>query len=73
MSAGGETTRPGDRIVIEAHHVGEVHRTGEILEVIGEPPHQHYRVRWLDGSETIFYPSNDAKIEHVATGKRSER
>jgi hypothetical protein len=67
--AGGETVEPGDRIVIESHHVGEAHRNGEILEVIGELPHQHYRVRWSDGSETVFYPSNDARIEPGDRGK----
>jgi hypothetical protein len=57
-------TKPGDIVVIEAHRVGQAHRTGEIMEVVGEADHEHYRVRWEDGSETIFYPSNDAKIEH---------
>ena len=71
MVTGGKTTRPGDRIVIESHHVGEAHRQGEVLDVLGKPPHEHYRVRWVDGSETVFYPSNDAKIEHAAGGKQS--
>jgi hypothetical protein len=55
-------TKPGDTIEIEAHHVGEAHRRGEILEVIGEPGHEHYRVRWEDGSETVYYPSSDARV-----------
>ena len=71
MAKTAKTVQPGDRIVVESHHVGEAHRNGEILEVIGEPPHQHYRVRWGDGSETMFYPSNDAKIEHAARRKSS--
>jgi hypothetical protein len=33
--------------------------------VLGEPGHEHYRVRWEDGSETIVYPSSDAKVEHT--------
>jgi hypothetical protein len=56
----------GDLIVIEGHHVGESRRTGEVLEVIGEPGHEHYRVRWEDGRDTVFYPSNDATV-HRAT------
>ena len=56
----------GDVIVIEEHHLGESRRTGEILEVLGEPGHEHYRVRWEDGRETVFYPSNDATIQHAA-------
>jgi Domain of unknown function (DUF1918) len=59
-------TKPGDHVVVEAHHVGQAHRIGEILEVLGESGNEHYRVRWENGSETIFYPSNDAKIEHTA-------
>lgn len=59
--------RPGDVVVIEGHKVGEGRRSGEILEVLGEPGREHYRVRWADDRETIFYPSNDAVI-HPASG-----
>lgn len=59
------TTKPGDLVVIEAHHVGGPQRRGEIVEVLGEGEHEHYRVRWENESETIFYPSNDATIEHA--------
>jgi hypothetical protein len=59
-------TKPGDQIVVEAHRVGQTHRIGEILDVLGEAEHEHYRVRWEDGAETIVYPSNDARIEHRA-------
>ncbi|HEY7537316.1 MAG TPA: DUF1918 domain-containing protein [Gaiellaceae bacterium] len=53
---------PGDLVTIHGHHVGESERTGEILEVLGEPGHEHYRVRWEDGRESIFYPSSDAIV-----------
>jgi hypothetical protein len=53
---------PGDLIVIHGHHVGEPEQLGEILEVLGEPGHGHYRVRWDDGHESVFYPGNDATI-----------
>ena len=52
----------GDLVVIAGHRVGEGERTGEILEVLGEPSHEHYRVRWDDGHESIYYPGNDAII-----------
>lgn len=58
-------TKPGDLVVIEAHRVGGAQRRGQIVEVLGEGEHEHYRVRWEDESETIFYPSNDAKVEHT--------
>ena len=54
----------GDLIVIEGHRVGDAKRTGEIVEVLGEAEHEHYRVRW-DDHESIFYPSSgDATIKH---------
>ena len=62
--------RPGDVVVIEGHHVGEGRRSGEIVEVLGEPDHEHYRVRWEDGRETVFYPSSDATIRRRAARVR---
>jgi rRNA processing protein Gar1 len=52
----------GDVIVIEEHHLGEGRRIGEILDVFGPGAREHYRVRWDDGRESLFYPSNDAVI-----------
>ena len=62
-------TAIGDVIEIGGHHVGEGRRTGEILEVIGEGDHEHYRVRWEDGRESLFYASSDATIRK-AKGRR---
>jgi Domain of unknown function (DUF1918) len=58
-------TRAGDIVVVEGHRVGEGRRIGEILEVLGEPGREHYRVRWDDDHESVFYPSNDAVIRHA--------
>jgi hypothetical protein len=55
----------GTVIEIHRHSLGEKPRTGEILEVLGESGHEHYRVRWDDGHETIFYPSGDATIRQA--------
>ena len=80
MSASAQTAsaKPGDVIVVEGHHVGEGRRTGEILDVLGEPGHGHYRVRWEDGRETVFYPSSDTTIHRheqprPARGRRGSR
>jgi rRNA processing protein Gar1 len=54
--------RRGDVVAVTAHHVGESERIGEILEVLGDAEHPHFRVRWEDDRETIFYPSNDSVI-----------
>ena len=35
----------------------------EILEVLGTRGHRHYRVRWDDGHESIFFPGSDAIIQ----------
>jgi hypothetical protein len=64
--------RVGDLIIIEERRVGQGRRIGEILEVLGEPGHAHYRVRWEAGNETVFYPSNDATIQH-AEGRKKRR
>jgi hypothetical protein len=59
----------GDVIVISGHRTGEHERLGEILEVLGEAEHSHYRVRWDDDSESIFYPGSDASIRRSHTHK----
>jgi hypothetical protein len=57
--------RTGDLIVLSGHRVGDRERLGEILETLGEADHAHYRVRWDDGNESIFYPGNDATIRRA--------
>ena len=37
-----------------------------LREVLGEPGHVHFRVRWEDEHESVFYPSSDT-IVHPAT------
>ena len=59
----------GDVVVISGHRVGERARLGEILEPLGEPDHKHYRVRWDDGSESVFYPGSDAAIRRAHSTK----
>jgi hypothetical protein len=55
----------GDRITIEANRVGGGRRSGQIEEVIARGIANHYRVRWDDGHETVFFPSSDATIKHA--------
>jgi hypothetical protein len=54
--------RNGDVVVVTGHRVGEVERSGEILEVLGAPERQHFLVRWDDGHESVFYPASDAIV-----------
>ena len=46
----------GDAVEVSGRRVGDPGRTGEILEILGEDDHRHYRVRWEDGHETMLYP-----------------
>ena len=64
-------TKVGDLVIIEGHRVGEARRMGEILGVVGEGAHEHYRVRWDDGHESVFYPSSDATIRHKEHAEKS--
>jgi hypothetical protein len=59
--------KAGDWVVVHGHAVGEPKRTGLILEVLGEPGHEHYRVRWDEEHESIFYPGSDATIRREAS------
>jgi hypothetical protein len=52
----------GDRIIVQGTKVGQARRDGEIVEVIDTPGPRHYRVRWSDGHESIFFPSSDARV-----------
>jgi Domain of unknown function (DUF1918) len=73
MDTNGQKAEAGDIIVISGHRVGEPERSGEILEVIGEPPQQRYRVRWEDGHESMFYPGSDASIRHSVRRTSAKR
>jgi hypothetical protein len=57
----------GDLIEITGHRVGDPPRSGEILEILGDPGEPHFRVRWEDGHESIFYPGNDAVVRRLRT------
>jgi hypothetical protein len=55
--------KTGDRIVVESTQVGQPRRQGEIVEVVpGDGGSEHYRVRWDDGHETIYFPSSDCRV-----------
>ncbi len=65
----------GDLVELPVRHVGDHPRCGEILEVVGDPERPHYRVRWEDGHESLFYPAGDTRIRHLERppGHESER
>ena len=55
--------RRGDRVIVEGNKVGQARRSGQVLAVMDAREGQHYRVRWDDGHETVFYPGADARID----------
>ncbi len=67
--------RPGDRIVVRPHRLGERTRDGEILKVVGEDGQPPFVVRWSDdGHVSRLYPGHDAVVEHFPQPeKRSHR
>jgi hypothetical protein len=47
----------GDRLVVESERAGQPDREGEIVEVLEGAAEVHYRVRWQDGHESVFFPT----------------
>jgi hypothetical protein len=55
--------KPGDRIIIKCHRIGEPDRDGEILEVRGPEGGPPYLVRWGDSGHTgLLFPGVDAVV-----------
>ena len=57
--------KPGDWIAV--HQIGGgVPRRGLVIEVLGRPGHERYRVRWDEQHESIHFPSDGTSIERRA-------
>ena len=56
------TAEVGDVVVVHGHSTGEPERTGVILEVLGTSGHEHYRVRWDEEHESLFWLGSDATV-----------
>ena len=54
----------GDEIVVDGRHINDPPRRGEIVEIMTSDGREHYRVRWLDGSDSLFFPGSDAHVVH---------
>ena len=48
---------------------GNASRRGQIIEVLGRPDHVHYRVRWDEQHESLFFPADGV---HVHAASRTE-
>ena len=61
----------GDWIETRGLH-GQPARQGQIVEVLGDQGHEHYRVRWAEQHESILYPA-DGVIITPQSGRRAGR
>lgn len=59
--------KPGDEIVVDGVNLGDNKREGEILEVLTRGDVVHYRVRWDDGHETMFFPGSTSHVVNLRT------
>lgn len=65
------SARPGDRLVISPHRLGEPVRDAEILQVLGPAGGPPFRIRWSDtGEESLFFPGSDASVDHLTRGRK---
>jgi hypothetical protein len=65
-------TRRGDWLEVNGVP-GYPPRRGEVLEVLGRPGHEHYRVRWEDGRESLHFPAQGTTIVHRGRAVRPSR
>jgi hypothetical protein len=60
------TAKPGDRLIVHGHRLGEPPRDGEVLEVFGRRGRPPYLVRWEDdGHVSRVYPGSDIVVQHL--------
>ena len=55
--------RVGRRAEARGIH-GEPARRGQIIEILGEPGHEHYKVHWDEKHESIVYPADGVEVIH---------
>ena len=61
---------------VETHGIhGQPSRRGQIIELLGQGEHEHYRVRWDELHESVLYPADGVVItpQHGQTGPRASR
>ena len=51
--------KQGDQIVIDTTTLDALRRHGEVIE---QGEREHYRIRWEDGHESVYFPGPDARV-----------
>lgn len=67
----GEEVRVGDWLETHGIH-GEASRRGRIVEVLGVPGHERYKVRWDEQHESLVYPADGVTILSHAHSSRAD-
>ena len=62
----------GDWLETRGIH-GEPARRGEIIEILGQPGHEHFRVRWDEQHESIVYPADGVSVVRQAHKRKPRR
>lgn len=63
QSKGDVQAKAGDVVVVHGHTTGDPGRTGVIIEVLDAASgHEHYRVRWDEEHESLYWPGSDATV-----------
>jgi Domain of unknown function (DUF1918) len=63
QGAKGGQVREGDWIEVSGLP-GRPQRRGEVVEILGEGEHEHYRVRWDERHESVFFPTEGVRVMH---------
>ncbi len=58
----------GDEIVVESQALGRVPRRGRVQEILGSDDTEHFRVRWEDGHESVYFPGAGGHIVRPVAG-----
>ena len=49
--------RPGDWVEVDGLP-GRAPRRGQVVETLGRPGHEHYRIRWDEQHESLHFPAD---------------
>lgn len=60
----------GDRLIVRGRRVGQPSAEGQVVELLGSDRSRHFRVRWVDGHESIVFPGADCVVEPATSHQR---